>query len=266
MTFFDAFLFGALQGITEFLPVSSSAHVAICAQLSGLPCPGGEFGVFINAGSLLAILVVLHRQVLDIGRGGIDFICGRKTAARSFFLMFALSSLPVMAVYAVGTALRIRIESVKVLSVLLIVFGVVLYLCDRSRIRKRNISAGDSMLTGLAQSLSFIPGVSRLGICMSAMRYLGYSREDSFRYSIMLYIPPVSAACCAQLAKNIVEGTGENVSMGLIGLTSSFVFGVIFLPQVLKFLQKHNLLPIVIYRILFGALLLARETGIISLF
>ncbi|MDR2107829.1 MAG: undecaprenyl-diphosphate phosphatase [Holosporaceae bacterium] len=266
MTFCDAFLLGAIQGVTEFLPVSSSAHVDVFAHLSGLPRPSDDFGIFVNCGSLLAVLIFFRYRIRNIWRGGVDFISGRKTADRSFFATFVLSSIPVTIVYAAGMLLRIRIDSIKISAVLLIVFAVVLYFCDQTPVRDRKISGRDSILTGIVQSLSFFPGVSRLGICMSAMRYLKYSREESFRHSLLLYIPPVSAACCAQLIKIAAGKVNENLLIGLTGLASSFLFGLIFLPFVLKFLQKHTLLPVIAYRILFGALLLAREMKIISAF
>jgi undecaprenyl-diphosphatase len=171
-----------------------------------------------------------------------------------------------MFVFAIGIALNADINSATILAVLLIVFAVVLYLCDRSPTLKSDVSRRDSLLTGLVQSLSFIPGVSRLGICMSALRYLKYSREESFRYSIMLYIPPVFGACCIQMIKIIAGRTTENMLVGVTGFMSAFIFGLISLSFVVKFLRRHTLLPIVVYRILFGLLILAREMRFFSLF
>jgi undecaprenyl-diphosphatase len=261
MTFFQAFLLGAVQGIAEFLPISSSAHVALASQLLDLPLEDNTFSVFLNIGSILAVMVYFGRHMLSMFSGSIDFITNRKTKNRYFFATIVLSSLPVIFIFGIlEIVFKVSIDSVMVQSVMMIFFATVLYLCDQNPADKKNISRKDSILVGFAQVLSFVPGVSRLGSCLSMMRYLRYSREESFRYSMLLSIPPVLGACSVKLMQ-IFAGkiVIENWSMVLIGSVSAFAFGLISLFFMVRFFRRYTLLPIIIYRAALGVFLMLQE-------
>jgi undecaprenyl-diphosphatase len=259
MTFFQAFLLGAIQGITEFLPISSSAHVAVASKLLNFHLKDNVFDVFLNMGSVLAVMVFFRQHMFNMFYGFVDFIGHKKTENRYFFMTIFLSSLPVVFVFGMlEIILKISINSTLILSAMLILFAIVLYFCDQNPTDEKNISRKNSILVGFAQTLSFVQGVIRLGSCLSMMRYLHYSREESFRYSMVLSVPPVFGACFVKLMKVFTkEAVIENWSMVAVGSISSFVFGLISLTLMVKFLQKHTLLPMIIYRILFGLFVLA---------
>ncbi|MDR1333714.1 MAG: undecaprenyl-diphosphate phosphatase [Holosporaceae bacterium] len=252
---------GAIQGVTEFLPVSSTAHVVLFSQLFDIPYQGKTFDIFLNVGTLLTIVVFFRQQVWDILRGCLDFVCGRKTTNRDFFSMIVLSSLPTFVVGGIAEVMGgVHINSPAVLGSVMIVFSVILYLCDRKPIHSREISRRDSLLVGLVQPISLIPGVSRLGICLSMMRYLKYSREESFRYAMLLSMPPVAGACSLKLLQILLgKAAVEDWSAVAVGGASAFIFGLLFIGVVIKFLRHNTFFPIIIYRVLFGAFTLLRS-------
>lgn len=258
MTFLYALLLGAIQGITEFLPVSSSAHLLVIPKLLGLPYQGKAFDIFLNLGSLLAILVFFRSAFFSMLFGFKDFVINRKSQNRYFFMTLFWSSLPTIVIFGiVEIFFSVEINSTIVMGISMIVFAVVLYLCDARQSAELKITRTDSILTGIAQTMSLIPGVSRLGACLSMMRYLNYTREDSFKYSMILSIPPVTGACFLKLLKILSSGT-QSIEWEMVGLSclASFAFGLITLKMMCKFLRKFTLFPIVIYRIIFGLLLL----------
>ncbi len=258
MTFLYALLLGAIQGITEFLPVSSSAHLIVIPKLFGFPYQGKEFDVFLNLGSLLAILVFFRAAFFSMLFGLKDFVIDKRTQNRNFFITIFWSSLPTIVVFGIAeTVFNIEINSPVIMGISMIVFAVVLYLCDIRESASLKVTRTDSILTGIAQTMSLIPGVSRLGACLSMMRYLNYTREDSFKYSMILSIPPVAGACFLKLLKILCSNAYTiDWSMVMFGCFSSFVFGLISLEMVCRFMRKFTLFPIVVYRILFGLFLL----------
>ncbi|MDR2068174.1 MAG: undecaprenyl-diphosphate phosphatase [Holosporaceae bacterium] len=254
MTFLEAIFLGAIQGITEFLPVSSSAHLVILPRLFDLPYQGKVFDIFLNIGSLLAILIRFRSQVWGLFLGLKDFLSGKKTNNGYFFMTIVLSNLPVIVVFGIADIVfHVDISSPAILSSMLIIFALVLYFCDRRPVCESKMSRKDSLWIGVAQTFSLIPGVSRLGACLSMARYLKYSREESFKHSIILSIPPVTGACFLKSLK-IFSGeiAPECWPLVIAGGASAFAFGMISLCAVENFLKKHTFLAIVVYRILFG--------------
>ena len=197
----DSFILGAVQGITEFLPVSSTAHTALCQKIFSLHYFGRDFDVLLNLGTLFALIVYFFRDSLKIFFGGLNFICNKKSKNRDFFLMILLANLPTIVLFGTLEFLGIKVTSAKLAAVNLIGFGILLYLCDQKPITKKGFSLKDAVKVGIAQMFSFLPGVSRLGICLSMCRYLGYDRRESFRFSMLLSIFPVAGACCLKFLK-----------------------------------------------------------------
>ena len=254
MSTWQAIFLGAIQGITEFLPVSSTAHVMFFSQILNISVPESAFFIFLNLGSLLALMTYYYKDVLKLFIGSFDFILNKKTSERDSVITLFLSSLPVFVIF--GTAeivFDFKIESPFVLASAMIIFAIILYACDRNSTDKINVSRKDSIFTGIAQVASLIPGVSRLGACLSMMRYLGYSRTEAFRYSMILSIPPVVGACFLKLLKIILgKITISNWSLVFAGSVSAFIIGLAALWAVNQFLKRFTLLPLVIYRIIFG--------------
>lgn len=253
MHFWDAFILGCIQGITEFLPVSSTAHASVYRELFSLHHFGKNFDIILNLGTLLAILLYFRREFLNLFFGGLDFLCNKKTENRNIFLTILLADLPTIIVFGILEFFEFEANSVLLTGINLVTFGVVLYLCDQEKPTKSGITMKDGIKVGVVQLLSIFPGVSRLGICLSMCRYLGYDRKESFRFSMILSIPPIAGACLLKLMKML---THSEISYALndlfIGIISAFIFGIISLNIIFVFLKAHTFSPIIIYRITFG--------------
>lgn len=255
MYLFDSIILGAVQGITEFLPVSSTAHTALFQRIFSLHHFGRDFNILLNLGTLLALILYFFKDFLKIFFGGLNFLCNKHSKNRDFFLMILLANLPALILFGVLEFLEIKVTSTKLAAINLIGFGVILYLCDQKPTTKKEFSLKDAMKIGIAQMLSFFPGVSRLGICLSMCRYLGYDRRESFKFSMLLSLVPIAGVCCLKILKIFTKHTVE-FHIATAGIISALVFGMISLFFVNKFLKKHTLTPIVIYRIIFGIFVL----------
>ena len=249
----DSIILGAVQGITEFLPVSSTAHTSLFQKIFSLHYFGRDFDILLNLGTLFALIIYFFRDFLKIFFGGINFICNKNSKNRDFFLMILLANFPTIVLFGFLEFLEVKVTSAKLAVVNLIGFGILLYLCDRKPADKKEISFKDAMKVGFAQMLSFFPGVSRLGICLSMCRYLGYGRRESFKFSMLLSIFPVMGACFLKLLKIFAKNAQTVLSINMTaGVVSAFVFGIISIYIVDRFLKRHTFTPIVIYRIIFG--------------
>ncbi|MDR3179498.1 MAG: undecaprenyl-diphosphate phosphatase [Holosporaceae bacterium] len=254
MTPLHSIILGIIQGITEFLPVSSSAHLMWASKLMDLPSQRYAFDVCLNLGSLLALLIFFRKDMEHL-------LCGFFNCSpddRKFFLLWFVSSLPVIGIFFIADLFfDLDFKSPILLASALLLFGGILFCCDQGSADKKSLSLKDGIWIGFAQCLALIPGVSRLGAAMSMMRYLNYSRSESFRFSMLLSIGPVSGALFLTLLK-IISGKVviENWNLLLLGCLFSFIFGLLTLRLVTNFLRKHTFLALVIYRIIFGLLVL----------
>lgn len=248
---FDSFVLGVVQGITEFLPVSSTAHVSAATKLLDLYSFGKTFDVILNLGTFLAIIAYFYKDCLRLFLGGLDFVCFKKSDNKQFFLTIFLANIPTIIIFGIAELLKFEISSLIVTGINLVIFGGVLYFCDQRASDKTNVSRSDAFIVGIAQLLSLIPGVSRLGACLSVCLYKGYSRWESFKFSMLFSLVPVAGACFLKLIKFVQNSTYNNIDV-LVGIFSSFVFGTCTLHFMSYFLKKYTFTSIVVYRILFG--------------
>lgn len=257
MYYIDAAILGIVQGITEFLPVSSTAHVELISQLFNLHDFGKNFAILLNLGTLLALIAFFWKDFCKLFIGGINFLVNKKTDDRDFFLKILLASIPTILIFGSAELYNIEVKSTLISGICLIVFGIVLFFCDRCADSKTVVDRRDGILIGIAQLLSFVPGVSRLGACLSMGRFLEYSREESFRFSMILSIPAAGGACCLKLLKIIIgQIEFSNWSEAFVGVATAFVIGLITLFLIMRFLKTHSFCGIVIYRIFFGIFVL----------
>ena len=253
MYLLDSIILGAVQGITEFLPVSSTAHTALYQKIFSLHSFGRDFYILLNLGTLLALVLYFFRDFWKIFVGGLNFICNKKSKNRDFFLIILLANLPIVVFLGILEFLDVKVESAKLAAANLIGFGIILYLCDKRPTNKKEFSLKDAMKVGIAQMLAFFPGVSRLGICLSMCRYLGYDRRESFKFSMILSIFPIAGVCFLKLLKIFMKNSFEfSCVEATAGIVSAFIFGIISVFAVSKFLKRHSFTLIVIYRIVFG--------------
>ena len=266
-----AVVLGLIQGLTEFLPISSSAHLRIFPELFGWGDPGAAFTAVIQIGTELAVLIYFRKDILRIAgawtrslfqpewRGSFD-------ARMGWFII--VGSLPIV---VLGVLLKDVIErdfrNLWIIGTTLIVLGVILGIADRvSRNDKtiRRITLRDAVLMGLAQAMALIPGVSRSGATISMGRFLGYEREAATRFAFLLAIPAVVGAGLFEL-KEIPHG--ENTygwGPTIVATVVSFVVGYAAIAWLLRYVSTKSYTPFVIYRIALGATtLILLATGVL---
>ena len=264
MTQLQAIILGIIQGITEMLPVSSSTHLMVFSRLQGLPNQRLSFDIFLNIGSLLAVILFFWPQVLDLIKGGFAFILNKKSKNRDMFITMVVANIPIIIFGGLAEVFfDVDFHSPTLISSNLIIFAVILWLCDKeseNAVKNRtDVSKKDAIFTGIAQVCTIMPGVSRLGACFSMLRYLKYSRLEAFRFSLIMSILPVSGACFLKTLK-IFTGSLiiENWTMVSLGCVFSFLFGIVTLFAMDSFLKRRSMLCFVVYRILFGIFILTQ--------
>lgn len=275
----EAIFFGVIQGLTEFLPISSSAHIRIFAEFFGMTeDPGARFTAIMQIGTELAVLIYfrkdiakiisawirssLLRQKLDIDEMGL---------ARMGWLII-IGSLPIAVLGYLGQdAIRTNFRSLWLIASVLIIFGVILGLADKfgsSNKSLKDLSIGHGILYGLAQSLALIPGVSRSGATIAMGRILGYSREAALRYSFLLALPAVFGSGLYELKGAISQSDSANVfTLGqtFTATVVAFVIGYLVIAWLIRFITNRSFAPFIVYRIALGAIVLALlSTGVIS--
>lgn len=267
----EAVILGIVQGLTEFLPISSSAHVQIVQQLLGqssMTKPAlTAFIATIQLGTELAVVIYFWKDLTRIAKAFFASIFrGKKSADSKLGWLIILGSLPVV---VIGLAFKDLIENqlrnLWVVSFTLIVFGIVLALADRFGKQTREIeklTTKHGLLFGLGQALAVIPGVSRSGGTISVGLALGYTRRAAARYSFLLAIPAVLASGLYQFAKTYEDLPAEDLAATALGTVVSFVVGYAVIVGLLRYLNRGSFMPFVVWRILLGvAVLLGLLTG-----
>jgi undecaprenyl-diphosphatase len=270
---FEAVILGIVQGLTEFLPISSSAHVQIVQQLIGessMTKPAlTAFIATIQLGTELAVLLYFWKDIVRIAKAFFSSIFrGNKTTDSQLGWLIIFGSLPVV---VIGLAFRDLIENqlrnLWVVSFTLIVFGVVLALADRFGRQTREIESlttKHGLLFGLGQALAVIPGVSRSGGTISVGLALGYSRKAAARYSFLLAIPAVMASGIYQFAKTYQDLQTADLAATALGTVVSFVVGYSVIVALLRYLNRGSFMPFVVWRIMLGlAVLVGLLTGVL---
>jgi undecaprenyl-diphosphatase len=268
----QAIVLGIIQGLTEFLPISSSAHLRIFPELFGWGDPGAAFTAVIQIGTELAVLIYFRHDIWRIGKAWVLSLFkpeyrGQFDARMGWFVI--IGSLPIV---VLGVLLKDIIEqdfrNLWVVGTTLIVLGVVLGVADRvsSDDREiRQITLKDSVLMGAAQALALIPGVSRSGATISMGRFLGFQREAATRFAFLLAIPAVVGAGLFELKE--IPGGDNTYGWGptIVATVVSFVIGYAAIAWLLRYVTTHSYTPFVIYRVVLGsATLILLATGVLS--
>ncbi|ASY11865.1 undecaprenyl-diphosphatase [Candidatus Planktophila dulcis] len=265
----EALFLGIVQGLTEFLPISSSAHIRIVGEfLPNAKDPGAAFTAITQIGTELAVLLYFRRDILNIARAW--FKRDGSPEARLGNLII-IGTLPIVALGYVGQDyITNNFRSLWVIACTLIIFGLILGFADRVGRSEKDLStlnARDGIFYGLAQSMALIPGVSRSGATIALGRFLGYKREAALRYSFLLALPAVFGSGLYQLQKAMGDSTVSVYSMPeiLIATITAFIIGYAVIAWLMKYISTKSFTPFVIYRVALGsALLIALATGLIS--
>jgi undecaprenyl-diphosphatase len=275
----EAIFFGILQGLTEFLPISSSAHVRIFAQFFGMAeDPGAKFTAIMQIGTELAVLIYFRKDIARIISAWFRKVVFRKglhieeTADARMGWLIIIGSAPIVILGYLGQdAITTNFRSLWLIASVLIIFGVILGLADRfgkSDKNLKDLSISHGILYGLAQAMALVPGVSRSGATIAMGRILGYRREAALRYSFLLAIPAVFGSGLYELKQALSEKHGPNVftlSETLVATIVAFVIGYLVIAWLIKFVTTKSFMPFIVYRIALGALVLALlATGVIK--
>lgn len=257
---------GIIQGLTEFLPVSSSAHLVIYPKIfsaGNMLLNSLSFDVALHGGTLVALLVFFRKKVSNLLGSffkGLTSSKTRKSADFKMGLFIIAATIPAVIVgYFWGDVLEDNFRDPVRIGLVLIIFGGVLWLADRlGRKRKETGSMNffDSIIIGLAQAAALIPGVSRSGVTISAGLLLGYKRQDAAEFSFVMSIPAVAGAFVMQL-KHLADNGSAMAGPAILGFIAASISGMLAIKFLLDFVQKKSFTPFVIYRIALGILILA---------
>ena len=238
-----------IQGVTEFLPISSSSHLIIISKYSNFTSQGLSIDVSLHVGSLIAVLCYFHKDLLNFVR---NF---------KLFVKILIASIPVIifGFFLVLTNLIEELRNIKIIGWTTLIFGIFLYLSDKFKLEKTiesDFTFRSAIIIGLIQIFSLIPGVSRSGVTITAARVLKFNRVDAAKISFLLSIPTLGAVSIFGM-KNIFLSDNLSFSMlNLISIFFSFIFSLFTIKYFLEYINKFSLGLFVIYRIFLGIILL----------
>lgn len=262
MTFETLVILALIQGITEFLPVSSSGHLILLPQLFGMEDQGQAIDIAVHVGTLGAVMLYFWRDMFELIAGTRDILIGRfrSKAARLVFLLI-LATIPVI---LAGVTLKLSglsdsMRDIRVIGWSMLIFGVVLYWADTKYAATREAeewNLRDALVMGFWQALALIPGTSRSGATITASRILGFERRDGARLAMLMSIPTI-------LASGVLLGldirdtvTPEQINDLLIAAILSFIAALFALVIMMRLLRSISYTPYVIYRVILGLFLL----------
>jgi len=260
LSFLQILVLAVVQGLTEFLPVSSSGHLILVPLLTGWPDQGLAIDVATHVGTLFAVLLYFWRDILRMATGLWRLLQGRRDPWALLVLYLLIGTIPALiAGYLVETYVGNAFRSMELVAWTMVGFAIVIYVADKAGLtvrRLEHITAGHAIIIGLAQAVAFIPGVSRSGITMVAARLLGYERVEAARFSFLLSIPAISAAGIWEGRKVLETGSAEMLHDALWACGLSAIAGFLAIAFLMSWLKSSTFLPFVIYRLLLGGFLL----------
>ena len=263
MSIIQALILGIVQGLTELLPISSSAHLAIIPWMLGWTNSEAfmidfeAFDVALHFGTLLAIVIFFYKEWINLIKGGYNQVVKKeKSFEGKMFWYIVIATLPGGAIgFILDKFVGDKLETPIIIAIALIVMGIVLYVVDKkskSNIKYEEMTFKQTFLIGLSQCLAFIPGVSRSGITMTTGRAMGIERESVAKYTFLLSTPIVFAATVLKF-KDFVFSIPF-----CIGVFASFLVGLFVIKFLLEYLKKGSFKVFAIYRIVFGIVILLR--------
>ena len=245
----EIFILSLIQGITEFIPISSSSHLILISKYLNFDSQSLSIDVSLHIGSFIAVLFYFYKDILSFIKNKI------------IFLKILISSIPVMLVgfYLVETGMIEKIRNIKIIAFTTLIFGVLLYISDRFKLEKNiknNFTYKSAILIGCFQILSLIPGVSRSGIAITAARLLNFKRIDAGKISFLISIPILGAVSIFGIKTLFSSDDLSFTHLNLFSILISFFFSLITIKYFLNYINKFNLNVFVYYRIFLGIVLI----------
>ena len=246
----EVLILSLIQGVTEFLPISSSSHLILFSKLTNFQNQSLSLDVSLHIGSFLAVITFFYKDLIEFVKN------------KDLFIKILISSLPVMILgfLLIQTDLISELRNIKVIGWMTLLFGVLLYISDKFNMHKNiesDFTYKSALMIGFFQMISLVPGVSRSGITITAARLLKFNRYDAAKISFLLSIPTLAVVSIYGI-KNIVSA--ENMSISFLNLFSillSFVFSLITIKYFLQYIKSFSLDIFVIYRVILGIVILA---------
>lgn len=271
LSWLQAIVLGISQGLTEFLPISSTAHTLIVSKLLGWPDPGAAFTAVTQVGTELAVVIYFRQDIARILKAWFASLTKKSERANPDAKMGWYVIIGTIPIGIAGLAFKSSIETTArnlwLVAATLIVMGILLGLADRYAKHTKSeadINTKNAVLFGLGQALALIPGVSRSGATITAGLAMGFKRDVAARYSFLLAIPAVFASA-ALTAGDISSDSFVNWPATIVATIVAFVVGYFVIASLMKYLQTRTFLPFVIYRIALGTLLMVLlANGVLS--
>ena len=253
MDFVQILILSIIQGITEFLPISSQSHLILTSKLLGMSDQGLSFDIALHAGSQMAIIIYYRKEItkiMSISDEGIQYLK---------LIIIGSIPLPIIGLLFVDIVSE-NLRTINTIAFMTIVFALLLYFAERRNHENKNSFATLSFFTiifiGFMQTLAIMPGVSRSGIVITAALLLNYSREDSIKIAFLLSIPAIFMATVYQSMQLYEVGNIEILNEHLLGMILSFIFSYITIHLFISTINKISFTPYIVYRIALGLLLL----------
>jgi undecaprenyl-diphosphatase len=270
----QALVMGVVQGLTEFLPVSSSGHLIVVPALLGWHDPFIDslaFSVMLHIATLLALLIYFRSDWLRLIPAGLAAVRDRSfrdDADRRLAWLLALSTVPaVIAGLVLNDAIETTFREARLVAVTLVVGGAILWLADRAGTKTkalRDVGPGTALGIGLAQALALVPGISRSGISISAGMFAGLDRESAARFSFLMATPVTAGAGLWEVRKLVSGETGLTVPIAplVVGMVAALVAGLIAISVLLRYLRTHPTTIFVLYRLALAAVVVVAWLGL----
>ena len=241
----EIFILSLIQGVTEFLPVSSSSHLILISKYFNFDNQGLSIDVSLHIGSFVAVIFYFKKEIMNF------------VSNKIIFFKILISSIPVMIVgfFLVETGIIEKIRNIKIIAFTTIIFGVLLYISDKFKLEKnlkKNFTYKSALFIGFLQVLSLVPGVSRSGIAITAARLLNFKRVDAGKISFLISIPILGAVSIFGIKNLIISDDLSFTYMNVLSIIVSFFFSLITIKYFLSYINKFNLNIFVYYRIILG--------------
>lgn len=262
MDLFQVIILALIQGVTEFLPVSSSAHLILPSQLLGWSDQGLTFDVAVHFGTLLAVVTYFRRDILALARGWVHSASGyRQSPDGRMAWALLLATVPAAtAGFIFEDYIEANLRSIAVIGATTAIFGILLQYADWSGHKRGTLAEttwGGFLLIGLAQALALVPGTSRSGITITAGLLLGLRREEAARFSFLLAIPLIAGAGMFKTLELVATGTTSELGAALLGAGVAALSAFACIHLFLRFVNQVGMLPFTVYRLLLAAVLLS---------
>ena len=268
----EALILGLVEGITEFLPISSMAHMKVVPMLLGWGDPGVAFGAMVQLGSILAVILYFRRDLIEVVRSILQSMCCKNWDSPYTRLGQAIvvGTIPAL---VVGVVIKLflpgfdhsALRSLHSIGLISVVMAALLGIAERMASHRRDLSdvrVRDGILVGCAQALAIIPGVSRSGSTLTASLFDNWKREDAARFSFLLGIPTILLVGLAELGDASQLAGSLGLAPLLVGVGAAFASSILVIHGFIQFLRRHSTTVFVLYRLAFGVFLLAAGPSI----